>query len=66
MNTQPKIFVSISMWYKSKDVNICFDVEHGRNHLITDHCGRPLTGVREITNDVNESQGTLVNSNKCE
>ena len=42
------------------------NVEHGRNHLITDHWYIPLTDAREITNDDNDSQGTLVHSNECE
>ena len=35
--TQPGVFLPISMWYESNHVNRCPDVEHGRNHLITDH-----------------------------
>ena len=47
-------------------MNKCVDVEHGRNHLITDQCGILLTSMREITNDDNDSQGNLVHSNECE
>jgi hypothetical protein len=35
VNTQPKVFLPILIWYESNHVNRCFDVEHGRDHLIT-------------------------------
>ena len=66
VNTQPRVFLLILMRYESNHVNICSDVEHGRNHLITGQWGKPLTSAREITIDVNDSQGTLVQSNECE
>jgi hypothetical protein len=37
VNTQPRVFLPIPMWYEYNHVNGCFDVEHGRNHLITSH-----------------------------
>ena len=64
--TQPKVFLSIPMWYESSHVNRCLDVEHGINHLITSQWCEPLTSAREITINVNDSQGTLVHSNECE
>ena len=36
------------------------------NHLITGHWGTLLTSAREIINDGNYLQGTLVHSNECE
>ena len=54
------------MWHDSNHVNRCPDVEHGRNHLITGQWCEPLTSAREITINVNDSQGTLVRSNECE
>ena len=66
VNAQPKVFVPIPMWYESSHVNRWFDVEHGKNHLITENWGKLLTSVMEITNDVNDSEGTLVHSNDCE
>ena len=42
------------------------EVEHGRNHLITGQLCEPLTSTREFTINVNDSQGTLVQSTKCE
>ena len=45
-------------------VNRCDDVEHGTNHLI--NWGIRLASMREINNDDNDSQGTLVHSNECE
>jgi hypothetical protein len=36
------------------------------NHLITGQWCEPLTSAREITINVNNSQGTLVHSNECE
>ena len=50
----------LSMWLQ------CLDVEHGRNHLITGQWWEPWTSVREITINVNHSQGTLVQSTECE
>jgi hypothetical protein len=38
--TQPRFFLLILMLYESNHVNRCLDVEHGRNHLITDQCGK--------------------------
>ena len=64
--TQPRVFLPILMWYDSNHVNRCPDVEHGRNHLITGQWCEPLTSVREITINVNASQGTLVHSSECE
>jgi hypothetical protein len=32
---QPRVFIPIPEWYESDHVNGCFDIEHGRNHLIT-------------------------------
>jgi hypothetical protein len=66
VNSQPRVFIPILMWYESIHVNRRFDVEHGREHLIIDHLGKPLTSAMEITSDVNDSQGTLVQSNECE
>lgn len=43
----------------------CFEVEHGRNHLIIDQWCKLLTGARETTNNENGSQGTPVQSMKC-
>ena len=43
-----------------------YEVEHGRNHLITSQWCELLTSAREITINVNDSQGTLVQSTKCE
>jgi hypothetical protein len=37
VNAQPRVFVPTPMWYESIHVNRCFDVEHGRDHLITGH-----------------------------
>ena len=50
----------LSMWLQ------CLDVEHGRNHLITDQWREPLTSAREITINVDDSQGTLVHDPECE
>ena len=50
----------LSMWLQ------CLDVEHGRNHLITGQWSKPLTSTRDITIDVDDSQGILVHSSKCE
>ena len=50
----------LSMWLQ------CFDVEHDRNHLITGQWWEPLTSAREITIDVDDSQGTLVQYHECE
>jgi hypothetical protein len=66
MITQPRVFLPIPMWYDSNHVNRCLDVEHGRNHLITGQWCEPLTSAREITINVNDSQGTLVHSTECE
>jgi hypothetical protein len=63
---QPRVFIPIPIWYESNHVNRCLDVEHGRNHLITGQWCEPLTSAREITIDVNDSQGTLVHSTECE
>jgi hypothetical protein len=38
-------------------------VEHGRNPLITSHRCIPLTSTREITNNDDDPQGTIVHSN---
>ena len=51
---------TLSMWLQ------CSDVEHGRNHLITGQWCEPSTSAREITIDVNDSKGTLVQSLECE
>ena len=64
--TQPRVFLPIPIWYESDHVNRCLDVEHGRNHLITVQWCEPLTSAREITINVNDSQGTLVHSSECE
>jgi hypothetical protein len=64
--TQPKVFLPIPIRYESDHVNRCPDVEHGRNHLITSQWCEPLISTREITINVNDSQGTLVHSSKCE
>ena len=61
-----RVFISTTLQYESNHVNTCVEVEHGRNHLITGHQCIPLTSVREITINVNDSQGTLVQSNECE
>ena len=53
-------------WYKPNHVNKWDDVKHSRSHLIIGHCEKPLTSMKEITNDDNDSQGTLVHSNECE
>ena len=50
----------LSMWLQWSEV------KHGRNQLITDQWCKSLTSVREITIDVNDSQGTLVQSTECE
>ena len=45
-----------------------YEVEHGRNHLITGQLCEPLTSAREITINVNDSQDTLYNLlsvNRC-
>ena len=42
------------------------EVEHGRNHLITGQLCEPLTSVREIIINVNDSQGTPIHSYECE
>ena len=44
----------------------CSEVKHGRNHLITNQWCEPLTSAREITINVNDSQGTLVQSTEYE
>jgi hypothetical protein len=64
--TQPRVFLPIPLWYNSNHVNRCLDVEHGKSHLITGQWCEPLTSVREITINVNDSQGTLVHPNECE
>jgi hypothetical protein len=64
--SQPRVFLPIPIWYESHHVNRCLDVEHGRYHLITGQWCEPLTSAREITINVNDSQGTLVHSNECE
>jgi hypothetical protein len=64
--TTPRVFLQIPMWYDSNHVNRFPHVEHGRNHLITGQWCEPLTSVREITINVNDSQGTLVHSSECE
>ena len=51
-------------WYNSNHVKKGVDVKHGRNHLITGHCCTPLTSAREITNNDDDSQGTIVHSNE--
>jgi hypothetical protein len=66
VNAQLRVFIPILSWYKSSHVNTFLDVEHGRNHLITNNSGKPLTSAREITSDANDSQVTLVQSNECE
>ena len=43
-----------------------YEVEHGRNHLITDQWCELLTSAGEITIDFNDSQCTLVQSPECE
>ena len=63
---QPRVIIPIPIWYESDHVNRCLDVEHGINHLITGQWCEPLTSVREITINVNDSQGTLVHSSECE
>ena len=63
---RPKVFNPVIWKYKYSHVITCVEVEHGRNHLITGHWWKPLTSVREITNNVSDSQGTLVQSNECE
>ena len=50
----------LSMWLQWSEV------KHGRNHLIADQWCEPLTSAREITIDVNDSQGTLVQSTENE
>ena len=55
----PKSMI-LSMWLQ------WFDVEHGINHLITGQWCELLTSTREITIDVNDSQGTLVQYPRCE
>jgi hypothetical protein len=64
--TQPRVFLPIPTWYDSNHVNRCPDVEHGRNHFITGQWCEPLTSAREITINVNDSQGTLVHYSECE
>jgi hypothetical protein len=64
--TRPRVFLPIPTWYDSNHVNRCLDVEHGINHLITDQWSEPLTSAKEITINVNDSQGTLVHSIECE
>ena len=64
--TQPRVFLPIPIWYESDHVNRCPDVEHGKNHLIIGQWCEPLTSAREITINVNDSQGTLVHSIECE
>ena len=49
---------SLDPQYDSNDVSECLEVEHGRNHLITDQWHEPLTSVRETTTNDNGSQGT--------
>ena len=44
----------------------CCEVEHGRNQLIIGQLCEPLTSAREITIDVNDCQGTLVQSTERE
>ena len=64
--TDTKIFVSSSTKYNYINVITCIDVEHGRNHLIIGQWWKLLIIAREITIDVNDSQGTLVRSTECE
>jgi hypothetical protein len=52
--------------YESNHVITCVEVKHGRNHLITGHQCIPLASAREITIDVDDSQGTTVQSIDCE
>lgn len=51
-------------WYNSNHVKKGVDVEHGRNRLITGSWCIPLTSAREITNNDDDSKGTIVHSNE--
>ena len=42
------------------------EFEHGRNHLIIGQLCEPLTSAKDITINVNDSQGTIVQSTECE
>ena len=59
---RPRVFNAVLWKYESSHVITCVKVEHGRNHLIIDHWWKPLTSAREISIDVNDSQGTKVQS----
>jgi len=48
--------------YESNHVNKGVEVEHDKHHLITGQLFNSLTDMRETTNDVNGSQGTVVQS----
>ena len=69
MSALNKYLVSSS--HLPQDTILCMrlqwsEVEHGRNHLITGQWCEPLTSARDITINVNDSQGTLVQSIECE
>jgi hypothetical protein len=53
---QPRVFLPIPIWYESDHVNGGLDIEHDRNHLITGQWCEPLTILREITINVNDSK----------
>ena len=62
MNAQktPGVFIMFSTKYDSIHANKCFEVEHGRNHLITCQWWKPLTSARDTTINVKDSQGVEI------
>ena len=59
-----RVFNPVVRKYESNHAITGVEVEHGRNHLITGHWWKPLTSAREITIDVNDSQGIEVQSKR--
>ena len=52
--------------HESKNANKWAKVKHGRLHLITDQCCKPLIDARETMNNDSGSQGTIIQYMWCE
>lgn len=55
-----------NLWYNSIHVNDFVKFEHGKKSWITGHWRMTLTNVRQLTNNENECQGTLVHFDRYE
>jgi hypothetical protein len=53
----PTVFIPHSEGMNPRHANKGADVEHGRNHLITDHYCIPLADLRESIDDDDGTQG---------